>query len=408
MKNPIQVKNALWGLFISDSLSMPVHWYYKREYIKKEFERVSGYKDAPHPHPESFMVGNGYFPDIEIANKLNRPYDILHEHVNFYNTSYNHLKIATKVHAGEHANLMPELGERYHYHHGLKAGENTLGANLVRVLMRSVIKNKAYKEESFLDDFVAFMTTKGENKDPYSELYVRDWFESYSKGLPPELCANTQRERWSIGSHGGIIRPLVLSLTSNSYDALGIAVSHQQLTHRSQNVSSALGILVPLLSGLLKGDDPMDTLKGYMKYVSLIKIHGEELSKRYSQAKGPGNIPKTDMWKIHTEYSDEHLSDIIDTATDENMITTRFATSCYPEHGVPLILYFLHKNSFEFTPSVLDNTNAGGDNVHRGMILGLLAGATASSIPQELQTSLVNYEDIKKEIDAFVSVITES
>lgn len=37
MKNLAQVKNALWGLFISDSLSMPVHWHYKREYITKYF-----------------------------------------------------------------------------------------------------------------------------------------------------------------------------------------------------------------------------------------------------------------------------------------------------------------------------------------------------------------------------------
>lgn len=408
MKNPTRIKNALWGLFISDSLSMPAHWYYKREYLKKEFGTISGYKDAPHPHPESFMVGNAYYPDIDTANKLNRRYDILHQHINFYNTSYSHLEIKTKVHSGEHANLMPEIDERYHYHHGLKAGDNTLSANLVRVLMRSIIKNNGYKEQAFLDDFVEFMTTEGKNKDPYLELYIRDWFENYSKGQAPELCANTQRERWSIGSHGGIIRPLVLSLTSNPYDALGISISHQQLTHRSQNVSSALGTLVPLLSSLINSNEPMSSLNKYIKDVALIKIHGKELSKKYSDAKGPGNIPKADMWKIHTQYSDEYLSDIMKTATDDNMITSRFATSCYPEHGLPLILYFLYKNSFEFTSSLLDNANAGGDNVHRGMILGLLAGASTDEIPSELQTTLTEYEEIKKEIDDFVDVITDS
>ena len=39
-------------------------------------------------------------------------------------------------------NLMPDVDERYHYHHGLKSGENTLGANLVRVLMRSIVKKQ--------------------------------------------------------------------------------------------------------------------------------------------------------------------------------------------------------------------------------------------------------------------------
>ncbi|EDZ62724.1 hypothetical protein SMGD1_2843 [Sulfurimonas gotlandica GD1] len=78
MKDLIQVKNALWGLFIYDAISMPVHWYYKREYIKKDFGKITGYNDALHPHPESFMFRNTYSPDIESAKRLNRPYDILH------------------------------------------------------------------------------------------------------------------------------------------------------------------------------------------------------------------------------------------------------------------------------------------------------------------------------------------
>lgn len=405
MKNPIRMKNALWGLFISDSLCMPAHWYYKRKYLQRDFGTISGYRDATHPHPESFMVGNGYFPDIETAKQLDRSYDILHQHINFYNTSYSHLEIKTKVHDGEHANLMPQIDERYHYHHGLKAGENTLGANLVRVLMRSVIKNGKYDEKSFLDDFVEYMTSEGKNRDPYSELYIRDWFENYSKGLPPELCANTQRDRWSIGSHGGIIRPLVLSFTSNPYDSLGIAITHQQLTHRSQNVSSALATLVPLLSSLISDEEPTQCLEKAIKDVALIKIHGQELSKRYAEAQGPGNIPKDEMWKIHTEYSNEYLSSIINSATDENMITTRFATACYPEHGLPLILYFLYKNSFEFKSSLFDNANAGGDNVHRGMILGLLVGATADGIPQDLKSGLLQHKEIEKEIDSFIKII---
>jgi len=251
------------------------------------------------------------------------------------------------------------------------------------------------------------MTTQGNNIEPYMELYIRDWFENYSKGLPIEKCANSQSKRWSIGSHGGVIRPLILSLSAKSkYEGLGIGITHQQLTHNSQNVSSALGSLVPLLFDLLSTQEPIELLQKEMKNIPLIKITGEELSKRYRDAKGPGNIPKEEMFQIHTEYSNEFLSDIIEYATDENMITTRFATACYPEHGLPLIYYFLYKNSFAFKESLLDNANAGGDNVHRGMILGILAGAVAKEIPAELQTSLKEYEAIKKEIDDFVDIIS--
>jgi len=407
MQNSTQMKNALWGLFISDSICMPAHWYYKPDYLRNEFGVINDYNDAPFPHPESFMVGNTYYPDIESAKKLGRPYDILHKHTRFYNTSYNDLDTKISVHSGEHANLMPEVSQRYHYHHGLKAGENTLGANLVRVLMRSVIKNNGYNQDSFLEDFITYMTEADTNNDPYLEIYLRDWFENYSKGIAPELCAGSQRQRWSIGSHGGIIRPLVLSLTADSsYDGLGIGISHQQLTHSSQNISSSLGILVPLLRSLLKGEEPTNLLMEFAKRVPLIKIHGEELSKKYFEAKGPGNIPKDDMWKIHTEFSDEYLDTILPTATDEMMIRKRFATSCYPEHGLPLIFHFLYKNNFDFQSSLFDNANAGGDNVHRGMILGLLAGAAAKEIPELLKDKLVEHQTIEYEINNFVKICT--
>lgn len=47
------------------------------------------------------------------------------------------------------------------------------------------------------------------------------------------------------------------------------------------------------------------------------------------------------------------------------------------------------------------NANAGGDNVHRGMILGLLLGAASKNISVSLKKGLVEYETINKEIEKF-------
>ncbi len=404
----IRIENALWGLFIADALSMPAHWYYKLKYLKRDFGVINGYNDAPHPHPESFMVGNGYHPDVSKAKALGRSYDILHDHIRFYNTAYNHFAIQTAERAGEHANAMPVLNERYHYHHGLKAGENTLGANLVRVLMRSVIAKDGYDQDAFLHDFITYMTTPGNNKDPYCEIYIRAWFENYSKGVAPELCAQKQSAVWSIGSHGGVIRPLVLSiLAKEPYQGFGQAISHQQLTHRSENVSSALGVLVPLLHALLRGEGPQETISDYAKNVRLIKISGEDLSKTYRAHKGPGNIPKDQMWSIHTEFSDQYLdvNRVLTEYSDEEIIGKLFATACYPEHGLPLLLCLLQRNNTDFKASLLANANAGGDNVHRGMILGLLAGACNTAIPDELKSGLLAYNELKKEIRDFVNLL---
>ena len=85
-----RIQNVLWGLFVGDALAMPVHWYYNPNNIKKDFNGgITTYEAARHPHPESFMVGMGYHPDVETARRIKRPFDILHEHVRFYSTSYH-------------------------------------------------------------------------------------------------------------------------------------------------------------------------------------------------------------------------------------------------------------------------------------------------------------------------------
>lgn len=405
-----RLKNALWGAFIADSMAMPVHWYYRRKYIREGFEGgITKYEDAPHPHPESFMVGNNYHPNIAKAQELGRPFDIAHEHIRFYNTNYNHLDIKLSVHAGEHKNAMPEKDQRYHYHHDLKAGENTLGANLIRVLMRSIIKEGKYKQEVFIEDFISYLTTPGLNKDPYTEVYIRAWFENFSNGVPPHACAQEQRNVWSIASNGGIIRPLVLALTSKStFQALGVALQHQQITHRSDNVSSALCVLVPLLHELIEKEDPISTLKAFASKVKRTKISGAELSKTYAEHNGPGNIPKDEMWDIHTQFSNESvdLDALMKEHTEDEILGSVFTTGCYPEQSLPVLMYLLYKNKFDFEASVLANANAGGDCVHRGIILGLLAGAANEEIPEALKKGLAEYESIDQEIEDFVKFIT--
>ena len=405
-----RMKNALWGAFVADAMAMPVHWYYQRKYIQEGFDGgITKYEDAPHPHPESFMVGNNYHPNITKAKELGRPFDIAHEHIRFYDTNYNDFNIALAVHAGEHKNAMPQKDERYHYHHGLKAGENTVGANLMRVLIRSVIKEGKYNQERFIEDFVSYLTTPGLNKDAYTEVYIRAWFENYSKGVPPHACAEEQRNVWSIASNGGIIRPLLLSLTSKStFQALGVALQHQQITHRSDNVSSALTVLVPLLRELLAKKPPMPTLKNAASKVQRTKISGEELSKTYADHNGPGNIPKDEMWDIHTQFSDQtvDLDALVKAFSENEILGSVFTTGCYPEQSLPVLMYLLYKNDFDFEASVLANANAGGDNVHRGIILGMLAGAASEEIPKALKESLVEYESIDKEIEAFVKIIS--
>jgi len=403
-----RIRNALWGLFVGDALAMPGHWFYNLKNIKEVFDGgIRGYNSAPHPHPESFMVGMKYKPDLETANKLGRKYDILHEHARFYRTNFSDLQIVTPEQESEHGHRVPVLERRFHYHHGLEAGENTLGAHLIRVLMRTVIQNGCYDPDAFLEGFIEHLTAPGKNHDPYTEIYIRRWFENYSRGLPLHACAEQQRKVWSIGAHGGMIRPLVLSLlVESSYQGLGVAFEHQNLTHRSENVASGLGVAIPILKSLIGGTDPTQTVTSHATILRTPRITGEKLFDAYRDHHGPDNIPEEEMWQLHTRLT-EFPFDVAQLARElpeQGVVRNLFATACYPEHGLPLLLYLATKYNFDFEASLLANSNAGGDNVHRGMILGMLVGAVNDKIPEYLAEGLIAHRELETEINDFTEI----
>ncbi|MGF1451390.1 MAG: ADP-ribosylglycohydrolase family protein [Opitutales bacterium] len=402
-----RIENALWGYFIADALAMPAHWFYNRENLRRTFDGgITGFADAPHPHPESFMVGMSYEPDVAKADALGRPYDILHEHARYYETTYSKLEIERTEQESEHGNATPAEDERYHYHHGLKAGENTTAAQLVRVLLRSVVAEGRYDEGAFLENFVSYLTTPG-RRDPYLEIYLRSWFEFYAAGHPVTACAERQREVWSIGSHGGMLRPMVLSLLATSpYQGLGFALEHQNLTHRSENVAAALGVAVPLLHDLVDGRPALEAAADHASRIRLPKISGEEMFAQYREHDGPGNIPDREMWRLHTELSEEPFDlRVFARQPEEAVVLQRLATACYPEQGLPLALYFAAHHDFSYRAAVLADVNAGGDNVHRSSMLGLIAGAAVvDHLPANLIRGLAEADALAAEIEGFADV----
>lgn len=407
-----RLRNALWGLFVGDALAMPAHWYYDLGNIPKVFGGgIRGYVDPPHPHAESFMVGMTYDPDVPTAHRLGRAYDILHGHARFYRTSYGGSRISTPEREAQHGNAVAPLEQRYHYHHGLRHGDNTLGAHLVRVLMRSVIRLGRYDPGAFVEDFVAHLTTPGANKDPYTEVYLRRWFENYSRGLPTYACAELQRNVWSIGSHGGVVRPLVLSMVAPSvYQGLGLAIEHQNLTHRSENVAASLGVLVSLLQALLAGADPGPTLSDHASRLRTPRISGAELFAAYRSHNGPGNISQQEMWEMHTALTEQPFDPdrLVRDYSPEQVVRQMLSTACYPEHGLPLLFYLARSCDLEAEASLLANANAGGDNVHRGMVLGLILGAANAELPARLKEGLLAFPALEREIEAFAEVAVES
>jgi hypothetical protein len=274
--------------------------------------------------------------------------------------------------------------------------------------MRQIADAGRYDPVRFVNAMVSFLTTPGLNRDPYTEIYLRRWFENYSRGADPLSAAEHQRNVWSIGSHGGMIRPMVLSMLipNDTTLATGVALDHQVITHRSEIVSSALSVSVPLLHDLLHGMEILEAVASSAPRIRMPSLNGRELFEEYRNNDGPGNISKNRMWHIHMDRSEapfDPASLAVNPGTDQ-VVMGVFATACYPEHGFPLAMFHAWNNAERPFEALIADANAGGDNVHRGMVLGLLVGAADPKTMRERGKDLCDADDIHSEIAAFAEL----
>jgi ADP-ribosyl-[dinitrogen reductase] hydrolase len=78
----------------------------------------------------------------------------------------------------------------------------------------------------------------------------------------------------------------------------------------------------------------------------------------------------------------------------------RLSTACYVEDAVPAVIYLTHKYAENPERGLVANTNLGGDNAHRGALLGALLGAAngLSSFPERWVTGLEDSEALRQNI----------
>jgi ADP-ribosylglycohydrolase len=76
----------------------------------------------------------------------------------------------------------------------------------------------------------------------------------------------------------------------------------------------------------------------------------------------------------------------------------------------PSLIHFAAKYSEDFEKALLANANTGGENVHRGCVLGAVLGAYhgEKAIPAHLKDGLHDAGAIRKEIEAFKAAVAKS
>ena len=248
-------------------------------------------------------------------------------------------------------------GSGYHYHCTLKKGENTLEGEMARLVMRSMASpGGAFDQAAYVD----FMTTPDSHNDAYASSYHRMFFQNRAAGKPLRECPSNDGH--NVDAIDGLIIPAVVLLggaTQPEAAARQAAQESVRVTRHSPRVEQFVGEFTTMLRAVLKGQTAAEVAQA-----SAARLLGSP----------------------------------IDTSEDDPVV------ACYIDQNFVSMLHLLSKyHSFE--ELVLANANSGGENVHRGLVLGALIGAQvgASGIPPELKSGLHHGAAIEAEVQAFVA-----
>lgn len=350
-----RLRGALWGMFVGDALAMPVHWYYNIAALQRDFGVIRDYQPPKTQHPNSIMALSNTGKAGRGAQDSNVVGDLI--------------LLGKKHHWGQ-ANR--------HYHQGMQAGDNTLNLLCARVLLRSLNATGRHDPADFLHEYVSFMTTPDRHNDTYAESYHRDFFANYARGLPPERCAGA--EGHDTASIGGLVSlpPVIFAAmqTGDATAAGAAALAQLRLTHLSANLERFALEFCDVLVHLLCDPSPQ---------IAPLAC---------AAAKRLGFPAEAMVERVRRNGQADH-----------DVIGGTLSSACYIDQSLPAALYLAARYPADFEAALIANTNVGGDNCHRGAVLGAILGAAlgVAAIPERWRQGLTACALLEGEIEGFIA-----
>jgi len=341
-----RVRASLWGLYIGDALAMPTHWYYDQGHLRRTFGQIKGYVAPMDKLPGSIMslsnTGGG-------------------GRGGFQGSIVGDVILKGKKQYWER-------GGNWFYHRGMSAGENTLEGVITRLITKVIVDKGTYDHDEIHSRYMHLMTTKGSHNDTYAGTGHRMFFANYAQGKKPRECPDNDGH--NTDALDGLVNlpPVVFAalIQGGEEKVLSDARECVGLFRRSKALDQYSAIMSQLLVALVQGRDLKDTLGrvGDATGVSVARM-------------------------VQQNGSQDPM------------------TACYLGSSFPSMLHLAYKYSDSPEAALLANTNTGGENVARGAVLGAVMGAAhgMKGLPEHLVTGLVAHEEIKTEIEAFVSFL---
>lgn len=301
------LQNAYHGSLLADALSMPVHWYYNREALDKDYGPMDRLKPPRNPHPDSILWRSSYVPA--------RPdLDILHDQA-------------------------PYWGKKdVHYHQFLRAGENTLNFQLARELFHWVVQRGGYDSRDWLEHYVNIMLTPGWHRDSYIEEVHRSFFQNLASGKNIMKCGVRDLHIGALASVPALLAALAVVAPAQENAWEEIVLSHVRLTHEHSYAATAARQLTRLLLCMAGSSISLAEALGQLRHHSFPLKSFERWQ----------NLP------------------------DREVIGRILTPACYLPDSMIASIYLAWKYENQSAAGFRANAEVGGDNCHRGAVVGSL------------------------------------
>ncbi|XP_077423159.1 uncharacterized protein LOC144052807 [Vanacampus margaritifer] len=371
---------ALWAMCAGDAMSMPVHWYYNIQDIKRDFGGwISGFNSPRNKHPSSILslsntTGSGRTSWSSAANQVEVVGNIiLHDKLKFWKSPTGST----------------------HYHQGLKAGNNTLNVlcalRVAGVLVAGDFADVSHPDAraAVLADYVDFLTTPATHADTYAESYHRSFFSDWQDSRPilgqevlmfaeerskKKLKSLPDSQLDAIGCLTMSLPFILLSASTNEEQAVCAAVDFAKLSHPHPRVPEYVTIYSRALHAVLGGASVRQQAE-----LALRTLGVWDTSEKFSRR--AASFPETSEERLQVHQS----------------AVSSLGLACYAKGALSSMFYLAHQFHDDPAAGILANANCGGENCNRGAALGALLGAggcyTKSTIPQDWKEQLRDAQD---------------
>jgi ADP-ribosylglycohydrolase len=252
-------------------------------------------------------------------------------------------------------------GERgVHYHQFLPAGDNSVNFLLGAQLYRSVVATGRYDADAWLNIYIDSLRTPGWHRDTYLEEYHRAFFDNLAKGKEPSSCGIKDIHIGGLTPVPFLLAALDAIKDPSLETDLATVETHLALTHHGPEVAGAGRAMTRILYAMASGTSLREAIAEHAAHYAT-----------------PGQL---DTW----------------TALEDRTVVGRHLTpACYLPDSFTASLYLAWKYHDDFEAGVIANARCGGDNAHRGAVVGALLAAAANAIPERRLRELKTMERLR-------------